>query len=208
MKPICARLLIAGLCLVTPAVANPPRIATVRVSEIYQKLESTRIEQAKLRAKSEEIGKDRRLTELRKMIEELATQRKELIASRGKDDAETLNRLTREYTLKNQEAQSLASTYNEFRQEKTKELNAEMVRDMLASIRKISATAQQLGKDEGYDWVVDTSGHTNTGLPFLLYAKNSTDLTERILQILGPAKSPPPATPPSNPSQPTPPSNP
>jgi Skp family chaperone for outer membrane proteins len=59
-----------------------------------------------------------------------------------------------------------------------------MVDVMRASLDRIHAAAQKLGADKGYDWVLDSSGNTNTGLPLVLYAKDAKDLTDELTSSL------------------------
>ena len=49
---------------------------------------------------------------------------------------------------------------------------------------KIHATAQKYAKDNKYNWVIDTSGATNSQVSPLIYARETTDVTEEVLAIL------------------------
>ena len=69
-----------------------------------------------------------------------------------------------------------------------------MVERMEASLGKIHETARALGESRGFDWVVDASGKTNTGLPLMLYAKDPPDLTDEVIAALTqPTETTPPA---------------
>lgn len=158
-----------------------PRIAIVRVADVYKRLESTRQQQQKIQEKRDAILKDRRLEELNKMIADLDARRQQFASMEPQARA----RAEREYAVKLQEARTLQENFASYRTEKNREINAELVADMQASLEKIRETAVTLGKEEGFDWVIDTSGNTNTGLPLVLYAKNPADLTERVAIALG-----------------------
>ncbi len=45
-------------------------------------------------------------------------------------------------------------------------------------------TARAVGKEQGYDLVFDSSGNTNTGLPFILCSSGSVDLTDDVIAAL------------------------
>ena len=42
----------------------------------------------------------------------------------------------------------------------------------------------KVAKEQGYDLVLDSSGNTNTGVPFVLYQKESPDLTDDVKAAL------------------------
>lgn len=181
--------------------AQAPRVAVIRVSEIFNKLESTVRATAETNAKKAEIDKDSRMTSYKELYADLQLRKKALDENPSKIDAETRKRLTRDYAVKLQEAKSLLEDFESFRTERVREIDTEAVAGMKQRLAIIQSTAEQFAKEEGYDWVLDASGNTNTGLPLLLYAKKSNDLTNRVLAALGPAQpaSAPPASTPAAP---------
>jgi len=48
---------------------------------------------------------------------------------------------------------------------------------MRASLDRIVKISNKIAKEKGFDTVFDSSGNTNTGVPFVLYSKNAPDLT-------------------------------
>ena len=193
-----------ALSAIAAAHAQAPRVAVIRVSEIFNKLDSTVRATAETNAKKAEIDRDSRMTAYKEIYADLQLRRKALDENPPKIDAETRKRLTREYTVKLQEAKSLLEDFESFRSERVREIDAEAVAGMKQRLAIIHSTAEQLAKEEGYDWVLDASGNTNTGVPLLLYAKKSNDLTARVLAALGPAQpaATPPASAPAAPSKP------
>jgi outer membrane protein len=175
--------------------AQTPRVAVIRVSEVFNKLESTVRATAETNAKKAEIDKDSRMVTYKELYADLQLRKKALEENPSKIDAETRKRLAREYTVKLQEAKSLLEDFESFRTERVREIDTEAVAGMKQRLAIIQSTAEQFAKQEGYDWVLDASGNTNTGIPLLLYAKKSNDLTDRVLAALGPAQ--PAATPPA-----------
>jgi Skp family chaperone for outer membrane proteins len=181
--------------------AQAPRVAVIRVSEVFNKLETTVRATAETNAKKAEIERDSRMVTYKELYADLTLRRKALEENPPKIDAETRKRLAREYAIKLQEAKSLLEDFESFRAERVREIDTEAVAGMKQRLAVIQSTAEQFAKEEGYDWVLDASGNTNTGVPLLLYAKKSNDLTARVLAALGPAH---PTTPPVAPAPPKP----
>lgn len=189
MKSLAALAFLHATCL---ASAQPPRIAVLRVHDVFRKLEATTKVNEILKAKREEIDKDQRRAAHSRMISDLDLRRKQLAAADSKLDAAARRKLEREYAIKSREANSLRADFESFHDERTREINAEMVAGMKERLLQIRATAEKIGRDDGFDWILDSSGGTNTGVPLLLYAKKANDITDRVIAILA---GPPPAAP-------------
>lgn len=185
------------------ASAQAPRVAVIRVSEVFNKLETTVRATAETTAKKAEIERDSRMVTYKELYADLQLRKKALEENPPKIDAETRKRLAREYAVKLQEAKSVLEDFESFRAERVREIDTEAVAGMKQRLAVIHSTAEQMAKEEGYDWVLDASGNTNTGVPLLLYAKKTNDLTDRILATLGPAQptAPPSSSPPPSAQQ-------
>lgn len=170
------------------AVAAPPKVAVVRVADVFRQLDETVKANQALHAKREAINQDSRLAAYNAMYADLEFRRKQLAESSGKIDAATRTKLEREYAMKRQEAKSLLDDFESFRAERNREINAEMVEGMKQRLLRIHEAAGKIAGEEGFDWVLDGSGNTNTGVPLLLYAKSPNDLTDRVLASLGKAE--------------------
>ena len=59
-----------------------------------------------------------------------------------------------------------------------------MVAGMRATLNRIVQVSNQIARERGYDSVFDSSGNTNTGVPFVLFSKNAPDLTPDIQAAL------------------------
>ena len=186
-----------------PALAAPPRVATVRVAEVHRQLDSTKKANDETVAKREALKKDKRQTAIAELAAEIDLRRKKLAETSTSIDQETRKKLAREFLLKEQELKSLQDDFASFHAEKTREINAEMVAGMRTRLDQIRAAAEKIAKQDGYDWIFDSSGQTNTGVPLVLYAKNPNDLTDRVLAAMGQAKSDPKPSTTKPPAQPT-----
>ncbi|MBT8037049.1 MAG: OmpH family outer membrane protein [Verrucomicrobiae bacterium] len=64
---------------------------------------------------------------------------------------------------------------------KTKKAIAQSTRQHLNEIQKV---IHQYAKDNGYHWMIETSGASNSQISPLIYARDATDVTKPILSIL------------------------
>lgn len=195
-RPAAIVLLLAATLLGASA---SPRIALVRVTDIYAGLESTAKLEQEIKQERDAILTDERAADLRRVIDELKALQARL-SDKGKPlDEESARKLARTYELRRQEAQTLQREFEGFRSEREKEINRKMVSGMRASLNRIHETARRIAAEQGCDLVLDSSGQTNTGVPFILYQKESPDLTVAVKAALedGEATAETPA--PSNP---------
>lgn len=163
--------------------------AVVRVTDIYRELPSTAAMQEKIKAQRAEIIENQRAEQLRSIIVELQSIQSQLQAITDQTDTEQGKKVVRAYEIKRQEAETLRQEFEEFRAEEEKRINKLMVAEMRKSLNEITAAASQLAKERSLDGVFDTSGNSNTGVPFVLYVKDAEDLTEDVVELLN-AKEP------------------
>ena len=161
-----------------------PRFALVRVKDIYTELPATSALQAQIKKERDEIMKDQRAEQLRKIIGELQTLQAQLSDKSNPLDDATNRTLARTYEIKRQEAQTLQQEFESFKAEQEKAINLRMVAGMRATLNRIVQVSNQIARERGYDSVFDSSGNTNTGVPFVLFSKNAPDLTPDIQAAL------------------------
>ncbi len=161
-----------------------PQVALVRVKDIYVALPSTTALQQEIKKEREEIMKDERAEQLRKILTELQTLQTQLSDKNNPLDEATGKKLARTYEIKRQEAQTLQQEFESFKAEKEKTINKKMVAGMRASLDQIVKISNKIAKEKGLDLVFDSSGNTNTGVPFILYTKQAPDLTAHVQAAL------------------------
>jgi len=198
----CINAIAMTLAATTMAVAAAPRIALIRVKEIYAGLPATAALQQEIKTEREEIMKDQRADTLRKIITELQGLQAKLSDKTNPPDEETSRKLARSYEITRQEAQSLQNEFETFRSEREKQINRKMVSGMRATLDHITEISRKIAKEQGFDIVLDASGETNTSVPFVLYQKNALDLTGAVKAALqdaapGTTTAPAPAKPPT-----------
>lgn len=181
-----------------------PRCALVRIKDIYTALPSTAAIQQQLKDEQAAIMRDQRAEQLRKIIGELQALQTQL-SDKNKPLEEATNRkLARTYEIKRQEAQTLQQEFENYKAEQEKIINRKMVAGMRASLDRIEAVSRKISKERGYDLVFDSSGDTNTGVPFVLFSKNAPDLTADIQAALKDSEPVAPASKPVVPAVPPP----
>jgi Skp family chaperone for outer membrane proteins len=193
MKSAAAAL--ALLLTTSLAPAQAPRVAVLRVSDVYRQLEATTRANEMLKAKREEINKDGRLAKSNAMHAELELRRRQLQSSTNKIDPEARLKLEREFAIMSREAIALRADFESFQAARTRAINQEMVDGMKQRLQLIRDTAGKIATESGYDLILDSSGSSNTGVPPLLYAKSADDLTDRVVAALAAPATPPDPTP-------------
>ncbi len=182
MNPLKAISLILLASALTAAAA--PRFALVRVKDIYTALPSTTNLQQEIKKERDEIMKDERAEQLRRILTELQTLQTQLADKNNPLDEATGKKLARSYEIKRQEAQTLQQEFESFKAEKEKAINKKMVAGMRSSLDRIVKFSNKIAKEKGFDSVFDSSGNTNTGVPFVLYSKQAPDFTEDVQAAL------------------------
>ena len=169
-----------------------PRFALVRVKDIYNALPSTTAFQQQLKNERDAILKDQRADQFRKAVGELQALQAQLADKKNPLDEVTRRGLSRTYEIKRQEAQTLQQDFESFKEEREKAINRKLVTGMRATLGRIMEAAREISAKRGFDTVFDNSGNTNTGVPFVLFSKNATDLTADIQAALHTGETPAP----------------
>jgi Skp family chaperone for outer membrane proteins len=177
--------------------AAAPKIALVRVKDIYTALPSTAAIQQKIKDEQAAIMRNERAEQLRRIIGELQALQTQLSDKSTPPDEATGKILARTYEIKRQEAQTLQQEFESFKAEQEKIINRKMVAGMRESLDRIEAASRKISSERGFDAVFDSSGETNTGVPFVLFSKNATDLTPGVEAALKDSEPAPPAAKPA-----------
>lgn len=176
-------LTILWIALVAVAEAAP-KFAVVRVRDIYLGLPSTKALQDEILSQREAILTNKRAEQLRVILGELQVLDAKLQAEKDKLDSEANRKLALDNEIKRQEAETLRKEFEEFRASENRRINGELVLKMRGSLDRITGAVQQIAKERNLDGVFDTSGNSNTGLPFVLYAANAVDISEDVITLL------------------------
>lgn len=172
------------------APAQAPRVALLRVDDVYNQLAETARSVELLKARHAEIDKDPRLANSEALIADLDLRRKQLQSTNSKITPDARMKLEREFMIKLREATALQADFEGYKAARTREINTEMVAGKKQRLQLIRETAERIAKESGYDWILDSSGNSNTGVPLVLYAKGADDLTDRVVAALATPQPP------------------
>ncbi len=92
--------------------------------------------------------------------------------------------LTEEYEDLVSQYKALNKDIEESDLDQTKEIKEKLALATRQLLDEIQGVIQQYAKDNGYHWIIDTSGVSNTQISPLIYARDSKDVTQPILAIL------------------------
>ncbi|MCP5547618.1 MAG: OmpH family outer membrane protein [Akkermansiaceae bacterium] len=184
---------VISLAAMAVTALGAPKIALVRVTEIYSGLASTAELQKSIKEERATIMRDPRAEDLRRIIGQLRSLQEQLANKDKPLDEATSRKVSRNFEIKRQEAQTLQKEFESFKTEREKEINRRMVTAMRESLDRIVSTSRKLATEQGFDMVIDSSGNTNTGVPFVLYSKNPNDLTDNVKAALQDAAAKPAA---------------
>ena len=183
-----------------PAPSAPPtqtRIAGVDVGRAFREFTLTREAMKGFNEERRTIVADSGTEKLSKLAAEVKKARQ--AARRNQSDKSAQLRALSEAELKQEEYRALEKALRESRSRRTADLNRRLVASTRRLLAQVCQAVAEVGRERGYDLVVDTSGHTNTGLPLILYSRHLPDLTNEVIARLNtPPASPTPA-PPENP---------
>jgi Skp family chaperone for outer membrane proteins len=169
-----------------PAAPAAPqlRIATVDMQELFKQYHRTNEAQKQINVERARIQKDNneRLARIRDIEENLGKLRKELedpAVSESKKQT-----LFKEWQAQQQEGIALDRERREFLQRRNQALNEKMVQRMKGILEEIRKLVEEQAKVDNHDYVFDKSGLSTSQVPFLLYAKDATDITAGLLKDL------------------------
>jgi Skp family chaperone for outer membrane proteins len=170
-----------ALALTAPAA---PKIALVRIDDVYRALDSSKKLEAKVGKARAEMRANPRFAAYEESLAELRRLQARIAEADELDRGER-GRILRELSNGHAELRSLENEMNEFRRRQSREINRMKVVRMREILDQIRLAVEVLGREGGYDLVFDVSGNTNTGIPVLLYSKETEDLTSAVLEAFG-----------------------
>lgn len=160
------------------------KIATVDMQALFKQYYRTNEAQKQINVERARIQKDNneRLARIREIENSLGNLRKQLDDPSVNDSKK--QKLFKNWQMLQQEGIALDRERREFLQRRNQALNEKMVQRMKGILEEIRELVEGLAKTEDYDFVFDKSGLSTSQVPFLLYTKDATDITELILKDL------------------------
>lgn len=184
----CVRVLTILLVLVFPAAGEPSRTAVVDVQELFRQFhksvqaqEEINLERARIQKENNDARQrirvmDEALKELQRRLGDPALRR-----AASEDERK---KLQRELLLRSQERDNFERDRKRRAKSRHQELNQKMVARMQGILQEIRHHVEVTGEKAGFDYVFDVAGLNTSQVPFVLYAKDATDITPIILKEL------------------------
>jgi Skp family chaperone for outer membrane proteins len=165
-------------------VAAEFKTMTVDINELYNNYHVTKKERAAFMATQDSYNKERNerkkaLTEVTDKIQAIIVKLRE----KAMPEAEKKN-LTAEYEELVSQYNALNKDFKESDRDKLNETKKNIAESRRKGLGEISIIVKKFAKDNGYRWVMETSGVSNTQISPLVYAKKTEDKTKEILTIL------------------------
>ena len=175
--------LLAGfLMLQSGANAQRLKIATVDMERLFNEYHMTTSVQRDINIERARIQKDNnlRLKDIRDIDDALQKIReqlkdKELGEKKRQDLRQEASDLSQDGIYKERER-------SEFLERRNRSLSEKMTKQMRAILVKIQRVVSERAKAGNYDYIFDQSGNSNQGIPFVLHARDTTDLTDSLLE--------------------------
>ena len=177
--------LLAGfLKLQSGANAQRLKIATVDMERLFNEYHKTTSVQRDINIERARIQKDNnlRLKDIRDIDDSLQKIREQLkdteLGDKKRQD------LRQEAGDLSQDGIHKERERSEFLERRNRTLSEKMTKQMRSILVKIQRVVSERAKAGNYDYIFDQSGNSNQGIPFVLHARDTTDLSDSLLEEL------------------------
>ena len=160
------------------------KIGTVDMNKVFQgysktKDAETKINDARAAAKKE---LDDRIEGYKKLIDDINKLNEELKKTELSNDTKEQKAKTRDEKIN--DAKGMEKDINEFRVQREKQLQEQAVRMRNGIVEEINKLVQDKVAAENFDIVFDRSGASMNSVPFMLYARDTFDFSQSIIDTL------------------------
>jgi outer membrane protein len=173
-----------GLSQLASAQVPSSSIVTVDMNKIFNDYWKTPIASAKLKETAEGFNKENEelVNNYRKLIDDLNKLREE--ADKPEYTTEVKAQKKKAIQDKLTETQKAQRDIEEYRRTHQQELERQTQRMRQSILKEITEIIVKEAKDAGYTLVLDKSGNTLNGVPGVVFAQDSLEITDRIVKIL------------------------
>lgn len=160
------------------------RIVNVDLDRVFNEYYKTPLATAKLKETAEGYTKELEdmLTRFKKETDNLNKLREE--QDKTEYTAEVREQKKKAVQDKLTEVSKLQNDINDYKRGHQQELERQTQRMRQGIIKEITDVISKEARDSGYAYVLDRSGRTLNGVPSVIYAQDSLDITEDILKVL------------------------
>ena len=154
------------------------KVATVDIQALFKDYRKTLIAEREIDLARAEIQKGSQQATNMIQARKRAAEKKILNLQEGEASEEEIEDMKRELPILRRELQEAERNKQQERDVANQKLNKQMVRRMSGILEEIRKLTAQKAEVEGFDLVVDSSGHSSNQVPPLLFIGNATDITE------------------------------
>jgi len=158
------------------------KIATVDMERLFNDYNVTSEVQRKINIERARIQKENnsKLSGIRAIDKKLQEIREKLSNEElGEKQRQSLNEQSQELA---QDGKSKERERTEYLDRRNRALTEDMRKQMRAILVKIQRSVSERAKEENYDFVLDTSGKSSQGTPFVLHSRESVDITDSLIE--------------------------
>ncbi len=170
----------AAIGLMTPASAQL-KIGTVDMNKVFNAMPKTDDAKAALK-KAEEAAESElkeRMDAYKTVLEAAKKAEKEVTSSALSESAKAEKRKV--FAEKATEVRKLEGEINEFRQARLKQLQDQVLRNRKEIVDQIMVVVKAKYEGDGYDIVLDRSAPSATGVPTVLFSKDTIDFSDAVI---------------------------
>ncbi|HYK23560.1 MAG TPA: OmpH family outer membrane protein [Candidatus Acidoferrum sp.] len=192
-----------ALALVFPIAAlaqGTMKIGTVDMQRAFKEYTKTKEAEVKINDAKNSAKKeyDDRAESYKKALDEINNLNKQLESPALSADKKTQTAKERDDKIAN--IKNMEREISDFRQTRERQLQEQLMRVREGIVKEITEVVMEKVKANHFDLVLDKSGMSINGVPFLLYAPDNVDFTNDIITVLNKPGRAPSSTAKANPA--------
>jgi len=181
---------LASLVILTSSAMGQSRlkIATVSMERLFNEFHQTSEIQRDINIDRARIQKDNnsKLAAIREIDAKIQKIR-ESLGDKSLGEKQRLS-MSNELRELSQDGKQRQRERTEFLERRNRALSEKMRKQMRGLLVKIQRTVSERAKEGNYDFILDSSGKSNQGIPFVIHARETTDLTDSLLEEINEGK--------------------
>ena len=192
-----------ALALIFPIAAlaqGTMKIGTVDMQRAFKEYNKTKEAEVKINDAKNSAKKeyDDRAESYKKALDEINNLNKQLESPALSADKKTQTAKERDDKIAN--IKNMEREISDFRQTRERQLQEQLMRVREGIVKEITDVVMEKVKANHFDLVLDRSGMSINGVPFLLYAPDNVDFTNDIIAVLNKPGRAPSSTAKANPA--------
>jgi Skp family chaperone for outer membrane proteins len=162
------------------------KIATVSMERLFNDYDLTAEIQREINIERARIQKEnnQKLADIRSIDKQLQEIREQLDNEELDLGEKKKAELMKEMSELSQDGIHKERERTEYLERLNNSLNEKMKRQMRGILETIKRAVEERAKSGNYDYIFDASGNSKQGIPFVIHARETTDLTDSLLDEL------------------------